>query len=191
MTLLRQAGWTRWPTEVPSNPYHSVILWFPHQHKRALLGTPSVPQASEIEPDTCGSWWCTTAFSCITQFGIAQSSFTWISSFRGKPWPSTSQLEHQVRGNLAAFLLALQMPGAEWRLVFYFLRNNFSPRAYLAAEAQYRWKRPYRRIFSFFGKGCTFGGKFENLWKLCPAANLSKSQRKGQLVEDEQSQCTM
>jgi len=21
-------GWTRWPTEVPSNPYHSVILWF-------------------------------------------------------------------------------------------------------------------------------------------------------------------
>ena len=27
MTLLRQGGWTRWPTEVPSNPYHSVILW--------------------------------------------------------------------------------------------------------------------------------------------------------------------
>ena len=25
--LLRQEGWTRWPTEVPSNPYHSVILW--------------------------------------------------------------------------------------------------------------------------------------------------------------------
>ena len=24
----RQEGWTRWPTEVPSNPYHSVILWF-------------------------------------------------------------------------------------------------------------------------------------------------------------------
>jgi len=21
-------GWTRWPTEVPSNPYYSVILWF-------------------------------------------------------------------------------------------------------------------------------------------------------------------
>ena len=28
MTLLQQEGWTRWPTEVPSNPYHSVILWF-------------------------------------------------------------------------------------------------------------------------------------------------------------------
>ena len=28
MTLLRQEGWTRWPTEVPSNPYYSVILWF-------------------------------------------------------------------------------------------------------------------------------------------------------------------
>ena len=28
-TLCCQAeGWTRWPTEVPSNPYHSVILWF-------------------------------------------------------------------------------------------------------------------------------------------------------------------
>ena len=25
--LLRQGDWTRWPTEVPSNPYHSVILW--------------------------------------------------------------------------------------------------------------------------------------------------------------------
>ena len=21
-------GWTRWPTDVPSNPYYSVILWF-------------------------------------------------------------------------------------------------------------------------------------------------------------------
>ena len=28
VTLLRQGGWTRWPTEVPSNPYYSVILWF-------------------------------------------------------------------------------------------------------------------------------------------------------------------
>jgi len=26
VTLLQQEGWTRWPTEVPSNPYHSVIL---------------------------------------------------------------------------------------------------------------------------------------------------------------------
>ena len=26
--LLWQGGWTRWPTDVPSNPYHSVILWF-------------------------------------------------------------------------------------------------------------------------------------------------------------------
>ena len=23
-----RGGWTRWPTEVPSNPYYSVILWF-------------------------------------------------------------------------------------------------------------------------------------------------------------------
>ena len=27
--LLRHGGWTRWPTEVSSNPYHSVILWLP------------------------------------------------------------------------------------------------------------------------------------------------------------------
>jgi len=27
VTLLRQEGWTRWPTEVPANPYDSVILW--------------------------------------------------------------------------------------------------------------------------------------------------------------------
>ena len=26
VTMLWQEGWTRWPTEVPSNPYHSVIL---------------------------------------------------------------------------------------------------------------------------------------------------------------------
>ena len=26
VTLLRQGGWTRWPTEVPSKPEHSVIL---------------------------------------------------------------------------------------------------------------------------------------------------------------------
>ena len=26
--LLWQGGWTRWSPEVPSNPYHSVILWF-------------------------------------------------------------------------------------------------------------------------------------------------------------------
>ena len=32
VTLLRQEGWTRWPTEVPSNPYHSVILWFCDHH---------------------------------------------------------------------------------------------------------------------------------------------------------------
>ena len=29
VTLLRQGGWTRWPTDVPSNHNHSVILWFP------------------------------------------------------------------------------------------------------------------------------------------------------------------
>ena len=27
VTLLWQEGWTRWPTEVPSNPEHPVILW--------------------------------------------------------------------------------------------------------------------------------------------------------------------
>ena len=27
VTLLWQEGWTRWPIEVPSKPYYSVILW--------------------------------------------------------------------------------------------------------------------------------------------------------------------
>jgi len=27
VTLLRQGGWTGWPTEGPANPYYSVILW--------------------------------------------------------------------------------------------------------------------------------------------------------------------
>ena len=31
VTLLWQGGWTRWSTEVPSNPYHSVILWSANQ----------------------------------------------------------------------------------------------------------------------------------------------------------------
>ena len=36
--LLWQEGWTGWPTEIPSNPYHSVILWLMSSDdlKRAL-----------------------------------------------------------------------------------------------------------------------------------------------------------
>ena len=41
MTLLRQGGWTRWPTEVPSNPYYSVILWSVILWKRAPEERPS------------------------------------------------------------------------------------------------------------------------------------------------------
>ena len=40
VTLLRQEGWTRWPSEVPSNPYHSVILRFCDIHFYFFLGFP-------------------------------------------------------------------------------------------------------------------------------------------------------
>jgi len=38
VTLLRQGGWTGWPTEVPSNPDHSVILWFMGRRRNWLHG---------------------------------------------------------------------------------------------------------------------------------------------------------
>ena len=38
MTLLQQEGWTRWPTEVPSGPYYSVILWFCGVTRRTSVG---------------------------------------------------------------------------------------------------------------------------------------------------------
>ena len=28
MSLIVAGGWSRWPLKVPSNPYHSMILWF-------------------------------------------------------------------------------------------------------------------------------------------------------------------
>ena len=36
--LLRQEGWTGWPTEVPSNPYNSVILWSLCPERRIFIG---------------------------------------------------------------------------------------------------------------------------------------------------------
>ena len=45
-TLLRQEGWTRWPTEVPSNPY---ILWFCLAWKTARSG--------EILSMYRNTWW--------------------------------------------------------------------------------------------------------------------------------------
>ena len=38
MTLLWQGDWTRWPTEVPSNPRHPVILWTKHVNSHFFKG---------------------------------------------------------------------------------------------------------------------------------------------------------
>jgi len=51
-------GWTGWPTEVPSNPEHSVILWFCDRLQRLHLishfGGPLRPLLlSFSEPETC------------------------------------------------------------------------------------------------------------------------------------------
>ena len=32
-----QGGWTKWPTEVPSKPYRSVVLWVPKNQWRLCL----------------------------------------------------------------------------------------------------------------------------------------------------------
>jgi len=57
VTLLGQGGWTRWPTEVPSNPYYSVILWFcdssalaDHSRARAKRGWGRPGAAAPMQP---------------------------------------------------------------------------------------------------------------------------------------------
>ena len=54
VTLLRQEGWTRWPTEVPSNPYHSVILWFCFQRSNQNL--PSKTNAHWLHQVFLSTW---------------------------------------------------------------------------------------------------------------------------------------
>ena len=57
VTLLRQEGRTRWPTEVPSNPHHSVILWTNNSweaHKHPCCGISS-PRDSGVEDSW--KWW--------------------------------------------------------------------------------------------------------------------------------------
>jgi len=43
-------GWTRWPTEVPSNPYYSVILWFCDTWQRGTWGRWGCPSWSAPPP---------------------------------------------------------------------------------------------------------------------------------------------
>jgi len=65
VTLLRQGVWTGWPTEVPSNPYYSVILWF------YLLCFPSVgirqgcgisAYSGSLHAPSAFSWCCPCTF---------------------------------------------------------------------------------------------------------------------------------
>ena len=64
MTLLRQEGWTRWPTEVLSNPYHSVILWFCGLRCGHLLrrGPPH-----GLQGNLRSSTWSTSSPPCVLQ----------------------------------------------------------------------------------------------------------------------------
>ena len=41
-------GWTRWPTEVPSNPYYSVILWKPLQTRNCSKALTEEPRAGSV-----------------------------------------------------------------------------------------------------------------------------------------------
>jgi len=70
VTLLRQWGWTRWPTEVSSNPYNSVILWFcEHEILISFCCVSSIDKAKQrqgqAKEDSAGEkCWCS---SLLTQ----------------------------------------------------------------------------------------------------------------------------
>ena len=79
MTLLRQEGWTRWPTEVPSNPEHSVILWFCEvglcasswSGVEVLGGLPAQVLATG-RPGIQGGYWvnCLSKAECLSITGV-------------------------------------------------------------------------------------------------------------------------
>ena len=76
MTLLQQEGWTRWPTEVPSNPYHSVILWTgKYWHPCKHTSCPLKQKQQTFKRSTGWKqlfwvWLGTYHLSCVTQNGI-------------------------------------------------------------------------------------------------------------------------
>ena len=55
VTLLLQEGWTRWPTEVPSNPCHAGILWFcdPNSYEIQLIASHERNSPKSSLSDSC------------------------------------------------------------------------------------------------------------------------------------------
>ena len=86
-SLLWRDGWTRWPTEVPSNPYHSVILCylelglFPTlQHAFAPIGTKSSERfiSHFITLSTVRPLHNSQLFILDRQLCISRSVVTWL-----------------------------------------------------------------------------------------------------------------
>ena len=73
-------GWTRWPTEVPSNPYHSVILWF------CLPVSLSAQPESFTENVLAASVW-TLTFSLPSFLVWIEVSQRWRAEKQTNVWP--------------------------------------------------------------------------------------------------------
>ena len=84
VTLLQQEGWTGWPTEVPSNPDHSVILWFcdPEEAYPGFLVYNAVP---------CHWWDFSSAAPGPTCVLLAASQHKALCSQR--PWSKNTGLQ--------------------------------------------------------------------------------------------------
>lgn len=148
-----------------------------YQHRKALLGTPSVPQVSERETNTCGSWWCTTTPSCITQFGVARSYLTWIPWFRGKPQPPTTQLKHWVQGSFAAFLLGLANARCTVKAGLFFYEKQFFSTCTFGSRGTIQIKEPLQKDALFLWKGLHL---WREIWQPMKAVSCCKSVQKSE-----------
>jgi len=101
-------GWTRCPTEVPSNPYHSVILWGPSLRvswSLPVLGHATKPRTSlrratraAVEPGSC---WGFAESSSPTRFlvpvdettgGRGVQGFALSAAFPASPSPRQPEI---------------------------------------------------------------------------------------------------
>ena len=91
VTLLQQGGWTRWPTEVPSNPERSVILWFPHCWEIAVWGANGnnwevVASNSPLLQSTSSMRRWKAEVPVSPRFQMLERSWSRISAFSNSLW---------------------------------------------------------------------------------------------------------
>jgi len=76
VTLLWQEGWTRWPTEVPSNPYYSVILWFCESTKSLPAHLSLLLHHHQGQPDGKVCTGCLTRIAALAS-GVSSVKRSW------------------------------------------------------------------------------------------------------------------